>query len=120
MNHIKSFFYGLREMLTAEGKEGSKLSSKRVITFIAFIFVCIGFIMNVGWGVVVEPTILAGMINIVFGGLGVTVGEHLLKKRNGENPNGIDNSDYTDDTRYNRYPQHNGVDTHRNDHLGDN
>ena len=28
-----------------------------------------------------------GLIQIVWAGLGVTVGEHLLKKKNGEDPN---------------------------------
>jgi len=84
---------GFREMLTSEGKNGSKLSSKRVITFIAFILVCVPFVINIGWAIVVDPTILSGMINIVFAGLGVTVGEHILKKRNGENPDGIDGND---------------------------
>ena len=109
---------GFREMLTSEGKEGSKLSSKRVITFIAFILVCIAFIMNIGWAIVVDPIILGGMINIVFAGLGVTVGEHLLKKRRGENPNGIDNG-YVEDTYSHTHSHGYNNDTHDNQ-LGDN
>jgi len=109
-----------RRMLSSESKNGTKLSSKRVITFIAFVLVCIAFMLNIGWSVIVEPTILSGMINIVFGGLGVTVGEHLLKRKNGENPNGIDNLDYNDDTSYNSHPQYQDVDTHHDNRLGDN
>jgi xanthine/uracil permease len=74
-----------RDMLTSDGKSGSKLSSKRVITFAAFICMVIAFFANLVWAIVVEPSILNGMIGIVMAGLGVTVGEHLLKKRNDNN-----------------------------------
>jgi len=109
-----------REMLTSEGKNGSKLSSKRVITFIAFICVVIAFFGSVAFALVVDTTVLNGMISIVYAGLGVTVGEHLLRRRNGENPNGIDEPGYNDDTSHNGHPHHNDVDTQHHDHLGDN
>ena len=86
-----SFQSNFKEMLSADGK----ISSKRVITFVAFICIVIAFFGNVIFTLVVEPTILNGMISIVYAGLGVTVGEHLLKKRNGENPNGVDSYDDT-------------------------
>ena len=85
-----------RDMLTAEGKNGSKLSSKRVITFIAFVCIVIAFFVNLFLAIVIADSIFNGMLSIVLAGLGVTVGEHLLKKRNGETPNGIDHDNHHD------------------------
>lgn len=109
----------LREMLSADGK----LSSKRVITFIAFVCVVIAFFSNLILLVTMDVGILDGMITIVYAGLGVTVGEHLLKTRtDNENytPNNNYNSD-TDDTRYQeRNNRQHNVDTHHDENLGDN
>lgn len=123
-----AFEKNLREMLSSDGK----LSSKRIITLIAFVCVVIAFLTNLILMVTMDAGILDGMITIVYAGLGVTVGENLLKKRTGEfrggnqteeeyyNPNGNRNYD-TDDTRYQgRYNHRHSVDTQNSDQLGDN
>lgn len=96
-----------RDMLTSDGKNSNKLSSKRVITFIAFICIVIAFFGNIFIGLVVESTVLNGMISIVFAGLGVTVGEHLLRNKNGENPNGLDDSRKYDNYGHNVHGDYN-------------
>jgi len=121
-----TFRQGLRDMLTSGGAASPKLSSKRVITFVAFILVCIAFIVNLIWGIAMDPNVLTGMINVVFAGLGVTVGEHLLTKNDGENPDGVDNNndyghnihgDYSHDRHERSTPE---VNVHVHTELGDN
>tara|TARA_R110000796_G_scaffold252137_1_gene385294 strand:- start:3333 stop:3578 length:246 start_codon:yes stop_codon:yes gene_type:complete len=74
----------LKDMLSSD--DSNKLSSKRVITFIAFLLVSIAFVSNLYFDVIVEDSMYDGMIQIVWAGLGVVVGEHLLKKKNGDKP----------------------------------
>jgi hypothetical protein len=68
-----------KKMLSAD--KSDKYSSKRVITFTAFILISIAFIVNLIWGITVDPIILNGMIQIVWAGLGMVMGEHLLMRR---------------------------------------
>lgn len=70
---------GFKEMLGSDGQ----WSSKRVITFLAFLLVATAFIANLGWGIVVSESMFSGVIEIVWAGLAVTVGEHILKVKNG-------------------------------------
>ena len=87
---------GMKQALSAD----DKISSKRVITFIAFFLVAITYIGNLIFGYEMQALYFEGMIQIVFAGLGVTVGEHIFKHgygrenrgngRYNENPNGID------------------------------
>lgn len=74
--------------------DNGKLSSKRVITLVAFILVSIAFVANLIFGNTMEENILTGMIEIVWAGLGVTVGERLFSKREVKIQN-----DYGDDYR---------------------
>jgi hypothetical protein len=67
----------IREILSSDGK----LSSKRVITMLAFILVSSAFIANLTIGIIMSDSILDGMIQIVWAGLGVTVGERIFKNR---------------------------------------
>ena len=71
-----------KELLGSDGV----WSSKRVITFLAFGLVSIAFITNIIWGVKVDENMFDGVIQIVWAGLAVVVGEHLLKKKNGDAP----------------------------------
>jgi|TARA_R110000796_G_scaffold98092_1_gene205479 hypothetical protein len=77
---MKNFIIEIKQMLSSE--DNSKLSSKRVITFMAFILVSIVFLSDAIFHIVIDENMFDGMIQIVWAGLGVTVGEHLLKKAN--------------------------------------
>ena len=77
---MKNILTQFKLMLTSD--DSNKLSSKRVVTFLAFMLISIAFITNLIFGVVVDQKIFDGVIQIVWAGLGVTVGEHLLKSRN--------------------------------------
>jgi len=68
----------IKEMLSSDGK----LSSKRVITFSAFLLVATAFLASIFFSVKIEEFLFTSMTQLVFAGLGVTVGEYLLKKRN--------------------------------------
>ena len=60
--------------LLQDGVDGS-LSSRRVITFLAFIFCSIAFFANLFWGKQMNPAMFEGMMYIAIAGLGVTVAE---------------------------------------------
>lgn len=55
----------------ADSIDGS-VSSKRVVTFIAFVLCSIAFISNLFWGLKVEDYIYNSMVYIVIAGLGFT------------------------------------------------
>lgn len=57
-----------------DGHDGS-ISSKRVITFIAFLLCALAFIMNLFLGYKIEEFIFQSMSYIAMTGLGVTVAE---------------------------------------------
>lgn len=75
-------FKDFKDMLSSD--DSNKLSSKRVITFMAFILVSAAFISNLYFNLTIDDTMYNGMIQIVWAGLGVVVGEHLLKKKNAD------------------------------------
>jgi hypothetical protein len=68
----------LVKMLSGEGEENP--SSKRVITFLAFILVATGFIAELFFERKVNPTTYETMMYIVLGGLGFTASEKFTKK----------------------------------------
>lgn len=70
----------LVKMLTGEGE--SYPSSKRVITFIAFLLLATGFIAEMFFERKVNPTTYEFMMYIVLGGLGFTASEKFVKKEN--------------------------------------
>jgi hypothetical protein len=51
------------------------LSSKRVVTFLAFMLCGIAFIANLFWGYQVESYMFEGMIYLAMAGLGFTASE---------------------------------------------
>jgi hypothetical protein len=77
---MKNFIIEIKQMLSSE--DNNKLSSKRVITFVAFILVSMVFLSDAIFHIVIDENMFDGMIQIVWAGLGVTVGEHILKNAN--------------------------------------
>jgi len=73
------FFKNIKDMLSAENSD--KMSSKRVITFLSFLLIATAFIANLFYAKTVDTNMYNGVIQIVWAGLGVTVGEHLLKNK---------------------------------------
>ena len=62
-------------------KSDGKLSSKRLISLLAFFMMCIGFIANLFWGFKIEEHIYRSMEWIVEIGMGTIVAEKFGKKR---------------------------------------
>jgi len=58
------------------------LSSKRVVTFLAFILCAIAFIANLFWKYQVEEFMFESMVYLAMTGLGVTVAERFAPKGN--------------------------------------
>lgn len=70
----------LRSLLS-DGENGS-WSSKRVITFLAFIFCSVAFFANLFFGKEMNAAMFEGMMYVVLGGLGVTVTEKFSSRFN--------------------------------------
>jgi hypothetical protein len=68
----------LINMLSGEGENNP--SSKRVITFLAFLLLATGFIAEMFFERKVNPTTYEYMMYIVIGGLGFTASEKFVKK----------------------------------------
>ena len=68
----------LTQMLTAEGEQ--QPSSKRVITFLAFILLATGFIAELFFERKLNPSTFDVMMYIVLGGLGFTASEKFVSK----------------------------------------
>jgi hypothetical protein len=56
------------------------ISSKRVVTFLAFIFCSIAFFANLFFGFKIDTHLFDGMMYIAIAGLGVTVAEKFAPK----------------------------------------
>jgi hypothetical protein len=57
--------------MLSDGVNGS-VSSKRVVTFLAFLLCAVGFVANMFWGFKIDEFIYNSMMYIVVGGLGFT------------------------------------------------
>ena len=68
----------LVKMLSGEGEQNP--SSKRVITFLAFLLLATGFIAEMFFERKVNPTTYEYMMYIVLGGLGFTASEKFTSK----------------------------------------
>ena len=66
------------KMLTGEGEDSP--SSKRVITFLAFVLLAIGFVAEMFFEKKINPQTYEMMMYIVIGGLGFTASEKFVKK----------------------------------------
>lgn len=69
----------LYKMLSGEGENNP--SSKRVITFLAFLLMATGFIAEMFFERKVNPTTYEYMMYIVIGGLGFTASEKFTQKK---------------------------------------
>ena len=67
-------------MLSGEGENNP--SSKRTITFLAFLLLAVGFIAEMFFEKKVNPTTYEYMMYIVICGLGFTASEKFVKKDN--------------------------------------
>jgi hypothetical protein len=65
-------------MLTDGTDDG--ISSKRVVTLLAFVLCAIAFVANLFWGFTIDKTLFEGMMYIAIAGLGVTASEKFTKK----------------------------------------
>ena len=74
---MKKFFINC---LSSDGK----ISSKRLVTLLAFLMMAVGFISNLYWGFKIDNTIYDSMKWIVIGGLGFTASEQFAGKKEEE------------------------------------
>lgn len=72
----------LVKMLSGEGEANP--SSKRVITFLAFLLIVVGFFAELIYEKRVSPQTFDAITYIVLGGLGFTASEKFIKKENGK------------------------------------
>ena len=63
---------------SSAGDDG--ISSRRLITFLAFICCVVAFFANLFFGYKIDTNLFDGMMYIVIGGLGVTVAERFASK----------------------------------------
>ena len=71
---MKKFFINC---LSSDGK----ISSKRIVTLLAFLMMAIGFIANLFWNFDIAENIYTSMEYIVLGGLGFTASEQFSTKK---------------------------------------
>jgi len=57
------------------------ISSKRLVTFIAFILCAIAFVANLFWNFDIKDSIFEGMMYIAIAGLGFTASERFSKQK---------------------------------------
>ena len=63
-----------------EDGDNHSISSRRVVTILAFVLCSIAFLANLFWGFKIDQFIYESMMYIVLGGLGVIVAEKFTKK----------------------------------------
>jgi hypothetical protein len=71
---------GSIKSMLADSVDGS-VSSKRVVTFLAFLLCSVGFVANMFWGFKIDEFIYNSMMYIVVGGLGFTGLEKFAPKK---------------------------------------
>ncbi len=76
----------LKKFLLKAFSSKSEVSSKRLIAFLAFIMMCIGFLSNLYFGFKVEEHMFKSMEWVVEIGLGVVLLEPLTRKKEEEEP----------------------------------
>ncbi len=68
----------LYNILSDETK--TNISSKRVVTMLAFVLFAIGFIAELFWNYSVKPAMLEAVMYIIIAGLGFTASEKFASK----------------------------------------
>ncbi len=68
----------LYNILSDETK--TNISSKRVVTMLAFVLFAIGFIAELFWSYSVKPAMLEAVMYIIIAGLGFTASEKFASK----------------------------------------
>jgi hypothetical protein len=66
--------------MLSDGEEGC-VSSKRVITFLAFLLCAASFISQTWFGTKIDPTVFNSLMYIVVAGLGFTASERFAPKK---------------------------------------
>lgn len=66
-------------MLTDGTDQG--ISSKRVVTLLAFLLCAIAFVANLFWNFTIDENIFEGMMYIAIAGLGFTASERFSKQK---------------------------------------
>ena len=66
--------------LLIDGHDGT-LSSKRVVTFSAFVLCSIAFLADLFWDYNISPNVFEGMIFIAIAGLGATASEKFANRK---------------------------------------
>jgi hypothetical protein len=75
----------IREIL-CDGTD-NLLSSKRVVTMLAFCLCSIGFLADLFWDKKVEEYVFEGMMYIAIAGLGFTASERFTKRKDSNDQN---------------------------------
>ena len=76
MNKITHFF----KLMLSGNPNGEGVSSRRVITFTAFVLCAIAFICNIFFEIPLKDYVFNGMLYLVGAGLGFTTIEHFKGK----------------------------------------
>ena len=76
MSKINHFF----KLMLSGNTDGEGVSSKRVITFTAFVLCAIAFICNIFLDIPIKDYVFNGMLYLVGAGLGFTTLEHFKSK----------------------------------------
>ena len=80
---MQKLLQNLKTML-ADGHDVTSLSSKRVVTFLAFALCALGFLVDLFSNFVITQTLYDSMMWIVIAGLGFTASEKFAKKNSSE------------------------------------
>ena len=78
-NHMQKLLEQIKSML-ADGHDANSISSKRVVTFLAFTLCAFGFLVDLFSNFQITQTLYDSMMWIVIAGLGFTASEKFAKK----------------------------------------
>ena len=80
---LDKIFAHLKSML-ADGHDETAISSKRVVTFLAFVLCAFGFLVDLFSDFTITQTLYDSMMWIVIAGLGFTASEKFAKNKDEE------------------------------------